>query len=74
MFGLKVLMLFCQFRVLARFAFLRVNVSLKLLPKRMKFIAKYGSNWRLCEFDDEIVEFLQVLRDVHKLCWRLNKR
>ncbi len=70
---LEFLMLRCQLSVLLRFAFLRINICLQLLPKRVKFVAKFGLNWRLRKFDNEIVEFLQLERDVHKLTWRLCK-
>jgi hypothetical protein len=34
-------------------------------PYRVKFIAKYGRHWRLRVLNDEVIELLQLERDIH---------
>jgi hypothetical protein len=66
-------MFLCKLSVFLRFLFLRINVCLHLFPKRVKLVAKFGLNWRLRVLDNEVVEFLQLERDVHGLSWRIGK-
>ena len=45
--------------------FRRQRMRLHLIKQRMKMVAKYGCRWRLRVGENEMVEFLQVERDVH---------
>jgi len=44
----------------------RLYIRLQLILERMKLVAKYGRDWRLCVFDYEVVQFLQLECDIHK--------
>jgi hypothetical protein len=66
----KCLILFLKFLNLL----LSIRMSLRgkvlrfrLFAYRMKFVAKHGRNWRLCLFDDEVVEFLETVEYVHNV-------
>jgi hypothetical protein len=43
----------------------RCKMCFQLVAYRMQLIAKYGCRWRRCVFENEVVEFLEIERDVH---------
>ena len=56
----------CRILYLELVQFLRrARIRFGLLACRVKFVSKYGCDWRLCVFDDEIVEYLELVEYVH---------
>src|SRR6266576_4126500 len=63
-----------KFREIKSDALFCYNVRLHLVAQRMKFIAKYGRNWRLRVRECEVVQFLQFEGDVHRAIVKLRRR
>jgi len=47
----------------------RRRMRLSLLNCEREFVAKYGCDWRLRVFDDEVVKFLKMREYVHRVLW-----
>lgn len=45
-------------------------IGLNLFSRERKLIAKHGPNWRLCVFDYEVVEFLELLKHAHAVIYQ----
>lgn len=43
----------------------RIRMRRRLIDTECQFIAKHGSDWRLCVFDNDVVQFLQFSKYVH---------
>lgn len=65
-------------KALYRFYLLRKRLLLPLYIRRTRLsllkaerylVAKHGRDWRLCVFDDQVVQFLKVRDDIHKRAW-----
>ena len=61
----------CRKRLLLPFH--RRRVRLSLLNAEREFVAKYGCDWRLCVFDDQVVQFLEMRKYVHDVLWPNDK-
>ncbi len=47
----------------------RIYMRRRLLNTERKFVSKYGCDWRLRVFDDEIVQFLKFSKYIHGVLW-----
>jgi hypothetical protein len=47
----------------------RVAMCRRLLDTEREFVAKHGCDWRLCVFDDQVVQFLKLSKYVHGALW-----
>lgn len=55
----------CRKRLLLPFYVRRARLS--LLNAERELVAKHGRDWRLCVFDDQVIEFLKVSEYVHSV-------
>lgn len=42
-------------------------IRLNLLARERKLVAKHGANWRLRVFDNEVIEFLELVNHAHSV-------
>jgi hypothetical protein len=45
------------------------RTRLSLLNAERHLVAKHGRDWRLCVFDDQVVQFLKLRDDIHARSW-----
>ena len=75
---LSTLLLIYFHKALYRFQLRRQSLGLplhrefmrrRLLDTERQLVAKHGSDWRLCVFDNEVVHFLKFSNYVHGVLW-----
>ena len=67
---LPIFLLKCRYRLCLRRKSLilfvrRCLIRLNLFSRERKLVAKYGSRWRLCVLDNEVVELLELVKHTH---------